>query len=98
MKPSDAMLKGFEKVGRQCRSTYFEGLMGCKPEAVCAFGAAFLALAGNAERICASDQVQKILMDANEVFKAKTGESISQANDSGMSIPDIAGILAAEGY
>ena len=92
MKPSEAILKGFEMAGeRQCIMVNCKGDPE-KPDAVCAIGAIQLVEGGNA---CFFSNTA---WDANDAMEKATGYSVTQMNDGGMSIPDIAGILAAEGF
>lgn len=91
------MLKGFEMAGkRQCRRRYYDGISDA-PCAVCALGAYSLGLTGNANF---NDTLETTAWQrAKSAFHQKAGFGIVQANDDEfMSIPDIAGILAAEGY
>ena len=101
MKPSEAMLKGFEMANHnQCTGSYYEGDP-LKPDAVCAAGACYLAVYGTAEPndMDANELISaQAIGDAFFVFSKKQNGTIAEANDGGMSIPDIAGILAAEGY
>lgn len=91
MLPSEAMLKGFEMAGgNQCFETFCCG-GSTKPTAVCAVGALRLGLNGNAFS-------RTNTVDALDAFYNATHASIASANDAGMSIPDIAGILKSEGY
>jgi len=90
MKVSDAMLKGYAMVGRQCFGTYCVGDP-AKPTAVCALGAARLALTGHVRVTTLRLRI------ASDEFENRTGFTISEANDKGMSIEDIAGILKSEG-
>ena len=92
-KLSELMLEGYAMVGRQCRGAYFRGDP-IYPTSVCAAGAAFMAGTGRAypplkERKKFSRQFVR--------FADSVGSSIADLNDEGMSIPDIAGIAAAEG-
>ena len=91
MLPSEAMLRGFEMAGgRQCKNRLCRGNP-VKPTAVCALGAMNLAMTGDSRNCSQIDAGSDAFFDA-------TGELISSANDAGMYIPDIAGILASEGY
>ena len=91
MKASEAMLRGFEMAGEnQCFKTSCEG-KSTKPAAVCAVGALRLGLNGNALNDTNTNVALAAFYDATHV-------SVAQANDAGMSIPDIAGILKSEGY
>ena len=91
MKASEAMLKGFAMAGEnQCFEAVYEGKP-TKPTAVCAVGALCLGLNGNA-----LNEINTNV--ALAAFRAATNAHIADANDYGMSIPDIAGILASEGY
>ena len=91
MKPSKAMLRGFAMAGgNQCTGEYFFGDPK-HPVSVCAIGALQLGRYADADCCIGSG-------DVDDVFITATGTSIVTANDAGMSIPDIAGILASEGY
>lgn len=94
MKPSEAMLKGFEMAGeRQCFGPIYEGAPQ-KPSAVCAEGAIALGEHGNASTWRFDD----LGIKAHHIWREKFGVGMYEDADAGMSIPDIAGILAAEGY
>ena len=90
-KLSELMLEGYSMVGRQCKNFPYEGVS-MQPYAVCAIGAVRLAAYGDA---CAP-LVGNALHDACR-FEECVGIAIADLNDEGMSIPDIAGIAAAEG-
>ena len=91
MKPSEAMLKGFAMAGgRQCKAAYCIGHH-TKPTKVCALGAMGLGLNGSA---VAHEGTNAALV----AFREATSIPMIIASDKGMSIPDIAGILASEGY
>ena len=91
MLPSKAMLRGFAMAGgNQCTGKYFFGNP-YKPRSVCAIGA--MQLGRNNDASCSDGPA-----GADRAFRDATGAGIVEASDSGMSIPDIAGILAAEGY
>ena len=86
------MLKGFAMAGeRQCVEVSYIGNPET-PSAVCAMGALQLGRYGNANHIFEST------CNVSTAFYNATGIFITTANDEGMSIPDIAGILASEGY
>ena len=92
MKPSELMLKGFAMAGgRKCNGQPYTGNPLC-PTAVCAIGALRLAENGSAD-IGGHRQEMRARGAWNRLFN----EYLWVANDEGMSIPDIAGILAAEG-
>ena len=92
-KLSELMLEGYAMVGRQCANDYCLGDSE-RPSAVCAVGAAYLAATGNARwALIRGDTLKKQL---HEFYQA-VGLIVSDLNDEGMSIPDIAGIAAAEG-
>ena len=105
MKPSDAMLKGFGMAGgEQCTCAYFRGDHR-KPDSVCAVASIWLGADGDANQIHAPKHPLVAL--AESVFEEIIGhpvrmEDINNGSVTGqhgpMSIPDIAGILAAEGY
>ena len=111
MKPSEAMLKGFEMAGeRQCMNNFFEG-SATKPTAVCALAAITLAMDGTADywAACADTALELNRMNADLDDRFDDDNLIANLNngwnrhrresgESPMSIPDIAGILAAEGY
>lgn len=92
MKPSAMMLKGFEMaggkgcVGRFCRGDYRN------PDAVCALGAMNLGATGDALGTFDEEDA------AEEAFSKAYGCSIQFANDNGLPVDVIAGMLAAEGY
>lgn len=93
MKPSELMLKGFAMAGgNQCEWELCQG-DGRKPDAVCAIGALALGESGSAFALFGKN-VKKAL----SVFYKATGMGIASANNVGMAIEDIAGILASEGY
>jgi hypothetical protein len=95
LKASELMLKGFAMAGgKQCFGRFCIGDPK-KPSAVCVVGAFNLAAFGNANQDSSFLPVE--LRPFNRFLKS-TGVSIMEANDVGMSIPDIAGILASEGY
>ena len=92
MKPSELMLKGYAMAGgKQCCGQYFEG-DGRNPTAVCALGAMNLAKNGDA-----SDDFYTLRQTMVIRWHALFGFGIADANDKGMLIEDIAGILASEG-
>lgn len=94
MKLSKAMLKGFEMAGgNQCKYEYCEGDP-TAPQAVCAIGAAALAICGNAE---AEWKDAFPFHKQVKIFYAVIGIPIPHLNDKDMSIPDIAGIAASIG-
>ena len=98
MKPSKAMLRGFKMAGgRQCTGVHYEGHQ-LRPNSVCAIGAWSLAVHGNAAFSEYNQSANEKLSEANAAFLLLCDSSITEANDEGMSIPDIAGILASEGY
>lgn len=94
MKLSKAILKGFEMAGgNQCKRNYCEGDP-TAPQAVCAIGAAALAICGDADAEC------KDVFPSHKqlkIFYSVIGISIPDLNDKGMSIPDIAGIAKSIG-
>ncbi len=92
LKPSELMLNGFELAGgKQAKGWYWKGGPSNAPRAVCALGAIRLADVGDA---ALSSEAGCLAFNK---FFAATGYCISEVNDKGISIPDIAGILAAEG-
>jgi len=91
MKPHELMLKGYAMVGKQCVGGRFSHGNPYAPTAVCALGAIALGAFGYAGTF--TSEAAK----ANGVFLDATGMTITEANDLGMSIEDIAGILKAEG-
>lgn len=93
-KLSELMLEGYSMVGQQCRDDYFNGEDSRAPCSVCAAGAAYLAATGDADAWSyTSEVVERFLGE----FYDAVGVYVSDLNDEGMSIPDIAGIAAAEG-
>ena len=103
MKPSEYMLKGFEMAeGRQCPHEFYQGEDSRNPVAVCAWGAMILGATGDA----GSHKEPREIYGAIEAFRNRTGYSLidlnngtdPEQNGEQMSIPDIAGILAAEGF
>ena len=98
MLPSEAMLRGFAMAGgRQCRFGHYVGNSLC-PDSVCAVGAWSLAAHGNAAFSEYNATANKKLNEANAALLLSCESAIAHLNDAGMSIPDIAGILASEGY
>jgi hypothetical protein len=100
MKPSKLMLKGFAMAGeRQCVGNYYEGSSE-RPFSVCAIGALRLAATGSA---CLSsgpieEKAKKIFLNATGLELTRANDGKCQGQTKPMSISDIAGILAAEGY
>ena len=90
-KLSELMLEGYSMVGKQCFHQYYDGDNPRNPEAVCGEGASYFAECGNA--VYASPDTERGLRK----FEKRVGLRVSDLNDEGMSIPDIAGIAAAEG-
>lgn len=90
-KLSELMLEGYAMVGRQCKHYSYMGNP-LNPDAVCAVGAVRLARYGDAQMYLRGDALQRVCQFADRV-----GVSVVDLNDEGMSIPDIAGIAAAEG-
>ena len=90
-KLSELMLEGYARVGKQARYVFCCGGDAAEPESVCALGAANLATTG-----CADVSTYELCLEW-ELFERRVGLRISDLNDEGMSIPDIAGIAAAEG-
>lgn len=95
MKPSKLMLKGYAMVGKQCRRAYYKGSP-LNPDSVCAIGAYALAKHRNADEFY-NTGLHGPIDDANDKFIDLFDIEIHEANDRGMPIEDIAGILAAEG-
>ena len=96
MKPSEAMLKGFEMAGgRQYRGGWFyDGPNSKAPCGVCAMGAIRLGFSGDALGGYPDMTGQATLM-----FHESAGILVTEANDHlGMSIPEIAAILAEHGF
>jgi hypothetical protein len=93
MKPSELMLKGYAMAGDQCEITLCVGDPR-NPTAVCAIGAIYLADNGNAYTYSERGSI------AREVFRKlfDSEMDVAFANNNGMAIEDIAGILASEGY
>jgi len=90
-KLSELMLEGYSMVGKQCTGVTSIGDPR-NPMAVCAVGAASLAKFKDA-----NDDLDAALYCQIANFKDRVGCSVMYLNDNGMSIPDIAGIAAAEG-
>lgn len=90
-KLSELMLEGYAMVGRQCKRFPYMGIS-TQPRAVCALGAARLAAYGSANQPLRGSEVIQAC-----AFASRVGIGIADLNDEGMSIPDIAGIAAAEG-
>ena len=106
MKPSEAMLKGFAMAGgHQYVGWFYEG-DARYPNAVCAIGAMRLGYTGNAGGSLITPKLSKTISAAFNAFLKEFDCSFTEANDGNareqsgvpMSIPDIAGILASEGY
>ena len=91
-KLSELMLEGYSMVGAQCEGQEYEGDSPFNPAAVCAIGAAQLALTGRASGYGGADFFAQL-----DRFEDSVGFTVADLNDRGMSIPDIAGIAAAEG-
>lgn len=89
-KLSELMLEGYAKVGHQTKNKLFTGTR-TNPKSVCALGAVCFAKYGDAKNLDYAIDV------AHQTFADSVGVSIVVLNDEGMSIPDIAGIAAAEG-
>ena len=90
-KLSELMLEGYAMVGeKQTRGVFCRG-NSKNPRSVCALGAANLAKNRDADYFPTSHYAL-----VGE-FERLVGISITKLNDGGMSIPDIAGIAAAEG-
>jgi len=92
MKMSTAMLKGYARVGKQARGRFYIG-DATKPSAVCALGAVSLGLHGTATDYCHALDGDS----ATRAFCHAYGVSIPQANDLGLMIEEIAGMLQAIG-
>jgi len=91
-KLSELMLEGYAMVGKQTKGDYCKGDPK-NPSAVCAVGACYLAVNGEAVPPAMPHKVDSLFRDFHRVL----GVSAIDLNDEGMSIPDIAGIAAAEG-
>ena len=92
-KLSELMLEGYAMAGyRQCKGALWRGVDSRHPEAVCGIGAIVLAATGDARGECEDETYQDLIR-----FKERVGVGVMSLNDGGMSIPDIAGIAAAEG-
>ncbi len=91
IKPSQAMLKGWEAVGRQCYRDAYTGDSSKNPAAVCALGAYRLGAFGDAS---------KAILHAFEfAYKDKYFVTVSYDNDiNKLAIPQIAERLKAIGY
>jgi len=89
MKPSEAMLKGFAMAGgNQVFGTWIKYDRNQNPIGCCAMGAFVLA----------KTTLHKQDEASMAFFKATDTTIIGANDDFKMSIPDIAGILASEGY
>lgn len=102
MKPSEAMLKGFAMAGgKQCTFTMYTGPSNA-PESVCAAAAIYLGSTGSVlirphELMDEADRaLNKALGYGCDIVYINNGTAPDQ--EESMSIPDIAGILAAEGF
>lgn len=92
-KLSDLILEGYAMAGyRQCKGALWRGEDSRHPEAVCGIGAIALATTGDARSECEYETYLDLIR-----FKERVGVGVMRLNDEGMSIPDIAGIAAAEG-
>ena len=89
-KLSELMLEGYAMVPRQAKGVFCRGNPN-RPRSVCALGAVCLAKHGNA------DAFDRRTNNDHARFEMRVGITITKLNDEGMSIPDIAGIAAAEG-
>ena len=89
-KLSELMLEGYAMVGKQCVGAFCAGHPKF-PLAVCGVGASQFAENGDASE--SSPNIDGQLFR----FAIAVGVSVPTLNDKGMSIPDIAGIAAAEG-
>lgn len=87
MKMSEAMLKGYAKVGKQCVGRFREGDPR-HPTAVCALGAVALQICSDA-----NNWDTDWYLDARTKFLDYFGVRISDANDVGLDIETIAGML-----
>jgi len=93
MKPHELMLKGYAMVGKQCTDGgFYTGRDSKHPTSVCALGAVCFGATGDAFAHGVREEGE-----ASMTFQRATGCGICEANDHGMSIEDIAGILKAEG-
>jgi hypothetical protein len=94
MKLSEAILKGYERVGgRQCKHAYYENGTPSRPEAVCVMGAVSLALSGNA----AGDVVNPFAHKGVQAFVVAWDMAPSALNDEGMPWEHIYGMAVAAG-
>jgi hypothetical protein len=88
MKLSDAMNQGWLMVKKQCKLRQCEGDPQ-EPRAVCALGAAGLAMAGDAQAYVPE------FREAREAYASAYGAKISRDNDDGMDVPSIVKRLRA---
>lgn len=93
MKYSTAMLKGYQQVGKQCKHAFYNGDRN-SPTSVCALGAVAMGTSGDAA--CIGFKYPTRARVADKFFHSY-GVTIAECNDSGMPIPDIAGMLKAIG-
>lgn len=94
MKISEAMLKGYAKVGKQAFGKYCTGDPR-RPTAVCAAGAANYALRGKATD---DGELFNNEYAAWNDFTREYGFTVAEVNDNRMPIEDIAGMLRAIGH
>lgn len=96
MKISEAMLKGYKKVGgQQSRGRYFLGTDERRPTAVCASGAILLGATGKASPDDAPINVS--LIPQYDSFTNEWGFHISHLNEDGMPWEHIYGMAVAAG-